>query len=188
MNNLKLVVILEFITNLYAFGFVTELILMPILVFTVGIGVYSESKEEYHQVTKIMNFILIVYGICVLAFSIYHVLIDFDKVVTIENLKKFLLAPVLTTTYLPFIYLIALYAAYESFYVRIKLDLKGNKDLVRFVKWRIFFICNLSLKRIKLVSEKLEIYYIKDKNDLKVKLNRIIKQRKNFKSTPLEEV
>ena len=143
------------------------------------LSAFSEVKDEYQKVKNIFNSILAIYGIIVLIFSIYHTVIDFETFISKKNLQSFLLGPVFTTIYLPFIYLTALYMIYESFYVRIKWNLKDNEKLAKFIKWRIFLTCKFNLNKIKLVSKELKVFFIKDKTELKFILRTIMIEGKH---------
>lgn len=179
VDNIKLVVILQFITNMYVFGFITEIILLPIILFLSMVTAYAELDEKNKQVVKITNTILSIYGLSVIIFSIIKLTQDFDSFATIQNLKSFLLTPIFTILYIPFIYFIGVFMVYQFFYVRIKLNLRNDKKLSRIMRFRIFMKCRLSLRKIKLVSKELKVFFIKDKKDLKVALNAIMKEGKH---------
>ncbi|MRT92861.1 hypothetical protein [Ancylomarina sp. 16SWW S1-10-2] len=178
-NNLKLIVILQFVSNLYVFNLVTELITIPILFFIGIVSGFSESRTEYQKVKKLFDIALMIYGTTVMVFSIYNVIIDFDNFAKIRNLKSFLLSPLFTLLYIPFVYLFLLYLKYESFYTRITHNLRDQKYLCRHIKWKIFLLCGFNLFLIQLVSKELKVLLIRDKTDFKHILHSIIKEGKH---------
>lgn len=178
-NNLKLIVILQFVSNLYVFNLSTELITIPILFFIGIVSGISESKTEYQKVKQLFDIVLIIYGTTVMVFSIYNIVIDFDNFTNIQNLKSFLLSPLFTFLYIPFVYLFVLYLKYESFFTRITHNLRDQKHLSRHIKWKIFLLCGFNLFIIQLVSKELKILLIKDKTDFKHVLHSIIKDGKH---------
>ena len=109
LDNVKLVIILEFITNLYVFNFIVELLIIPILFVVVVMNTFAETKEEYNPVKKITDFILTIFGIWFIIHALYNILVDYQEFIKTDNLLSFCLTPILTFAYLPFIYFMALY-------------------------------------------------------------------------------
>lgn len=174
LNSFKIIIILEFLTNLYAFNLIIELISLPIILLFTMVSAFSQNKEENKAAKNLSDSLIAIYGILVLIFSIYHVTKDFKNIATIPNLKSFFLSPVLTTLYVPFMYFTALYMTYESFFTHKKWILKENKKLFRSIKWQVLKKCNLSLTRIRRVSNKLHIYTTEEKSKILKDLNMIL--------------
>lgn len=174
LSNLKFVLIIVFVTNLYVFSLMIELIVIPIVLFTSISSVFTESKKEYKQVKQLMDFILSVYGISVFSFSAFNIASDFGAFVNVDNLRSFLLGPIFTILYLPFIYFAAVYMVYEVFYQRLNWDFKADKKFAKVVKWQVFFICRFNLAKIKIVSNELKSFSITNKRDFKEGLKTIL--------------
>jgi len=173
---LNLIIVVGFLTNLYSFNIFIELVSIPILFLTGAILAFPESKPEYKNIHKIFNGVLILYGFSVIVFSVIQISGSEKPLFTTENLKLVLFGPIMTLLLIPFLYVIALYMAYEAFLNLKKFILKENRSLYRFLKWRIIWKCHLSLKRIKLVSNKLNIYTSIDKQQIITDLNLILKK------------
>lgn len=172
LDNLKLVVVLEFIINLYVFNLVVEVIFIPILIFIVIVNAFAETKKEYLPVSKLMSNILTFIGICFVVFSFKNIVTDFKSFAKIDNLRSFLLPPVLTFTYSPFIYLMALYIKYENIYLRMDL-FNEKKKILKYAKRKIFVLCHFNLKKLNKLSKELGIIKIDNKNDVQVLLQRV---------------
>ena len=170
----KLIIIVEFLSNLYSFNLVIELISIPILVFTGAILAFSENKPEHNSVRKFFNGVLIFYGLGVVVFSIIQIAGNINSVITIKNLTSLLFGSAMTLSLIPFLYFLALYMAYEGFLKMNKFILKQNKKLYRFLQWRIIGSCRKNLKRIRIVSKKLHVYTSIDKEQINVELNSIL--------------
>lgn len=175
-NSFKLIIVLEFITNFYVFNIVVELIALPIILLLTMISVFSERKELNKKAKQLAGSLIIVYGIVVLMFSIYHVSNDFENFTTLNNIKLLLLSPILTTLFLPFIYITAVLMTYESFLIRVKWILKENKKLFKVVRMKVFLNCRFNLKKIHLVSKKLHIYTTEEEAQILNDLNLILKK------------
>lgn len=152
-NNLKLLLILEFIVNLYTFSLFAEMILISILSIVVAIAAFTGNKKEYLPANKVANVILATFGIFILIFTLSNILSDYQSFATPESLRAFLLPPLLTLAYMPFLYFLALYIAYESLFVRLNIFLEKDKILAKFAKRKIFAICRINLWRLNMFME-----------------------------------
>ncbi|MGH7202877.1 MAG: hypothetical protein ACREHC_00350 [Candidatus Levyibacteriota bacterium] len=169
VDSLKFVILLEFIINLYVFPFFVELILIPILFFLTAMLVISGTKKEFYPVKKILQTLLAIFGLYLIFYAVTHIFGNFKEFATIENLKDFLLTPLLTLLFLPFIYFLALYSAYELLFVRLDLLMKHNhKRLRQFTKREIFNACLFDLKKLNRFSANSakQLMSIKNKMDV----------------------
>jgi len=144
--NLKLIIIIEFIVNLYAFNFLAEIFIFPIVALFVLIATITENKSELGVVNKMANVMLGVFGFIVLMFSLVQIADDFRNFWVLDNLKDFLLPILLGITFIPFLYLTALYMGYELLFVR--LGIFSDRDVVKYAKKRIWLLCNVKLSRL----------------------------------------
>lgn len=170
----KLIIVVEFLSNLYSYNIIIELISIPILAFTGAMLGFSENKAEHKSIQKIFNGILIIYTLGVLIYSIAYISDNFISILTIENLKSLLFDSVMTLLFIPLLYFVALYMAYEDFLKMKKFILKENPGLFRSLKWEVINRCRLSLKKINIVSKNLHIYTSIEKEQIKTELNYII--------------
>jgi hypothetical protein len=169
LDNIKLVVLLEFITNLYVFNLVVELLLVPVLFFIAALLAVSDTKEEYKPVKKALQILLASYGIFVIIFSLVQVVGNFKDFATLYNLKDFLLSPLLTVSFLPFVYFLALYATYEALFTRVDIFLRDrNEELIPYTKRQIFCTCLLNLKKLNRLSKDCatQLMSLKNKSDV----------------------
>ena len=168
LDNVKFVVLLEFIINLYVFNFVVEFLLVPVLFVITAMLVVSGTKQEYKPVKNLLQIILAIYGISLILFAFVQVIGDFKDFATMYNVKDFLLSPLLTVSFLPFVYFLALYATYESLFTRADIFLKDqNTKLTRFTKWQILRACLFNLKKLQRFSKSCtsQLMSIKNKSD-----------------------
>ena len=179
-DNLKLIVILEFITTLYSFGLVIELILIPFLLLIAMVSGYVEVYKEHKQVKTIVDNLLSTFGICVLVYAIYKTISDLNNFTTITNLTTFLLPPILTFLFIPFFYLFALVVSYETLFVRLNFFIKDKNDC-KYAKWKILSSFHLRLRRLNMFSK--EYYDLSDEgnNDIK-KTIKLFKINHNIKT------
>lgn len=171
LDNAKVVAFLEFIVNLYTFNLWVEIILLPVLFMIGGMSAVAESDKKYLPVRKAVDSVLSVFGMYLLGFAIVSIVRDYRGFASMDNLRSFLLPIFLTLAYLPFLYAFALYASYEVlFSVRLRICLRGNRRLIRYVKWKIFGLCFLSLRRLtRFMRDEdiaIDLMNLKDKDDV----------------------
>ncbi|WP_343703193.1 hypothetical protein [Chitinophaga sp.] len=120
LDNLKLTVLLEFIVGLYTFSLVAEFIIVPIAIFIVLLLEVAKTNQKYEAVRKVVSFIVIVYSVFLLSYSIYHIISNFKDFATVGTLRSFFLAPLLSVLFLPLIYCMSVYMIYETTFIVIR--------------------------------------------------------------------
>lgn len=167
-DNLKIILLLEFILTLYTFNLIAEIVLVPILVFIGAMSAVSELKKEYLPVKKLFDFVLSLIGIFFIIFALGKVFGDFQNIITSQNLKTLILPPLLTIAFIPFIYFFALIMAYETLFVRLSIFNKNDPDLIKFTKRKIILICNLNLSKLNRFAKEStqDLMKVKTKEDV----------------------
>jgi len=176
ITNLGAIIIVEFVLNLYTFNLLIEIISLYIIFWVSLMKAFSDYNEVDRKVINILDLILVVYGLGILSFTVYHIVIDPKGFFTIGIIKSMLLPFVYTLLFIPWLYISVLYMNYELEYVRINHLLRDNKQLARAFRRQIFYVCKFNLHKIKAVSKELKILMIEDVNDLKSTLYSIIKK------------
>lgn len=168
LDNLKLILVLEFIINLYVFSLWVEIILMPLLFVIIAMDAVAEMKKEYIPVKKVIDSILALRAVFFIIFALVSILRDYQNFATTDNLRAFLLPPSLTFAYIPFLYLLALYMAYENLFVRLDISWKKDKALTKFAKQRILTLCLVNLGKLNrfVKGNTQELMRLDNKNDI----------------------
>lgn len=109
-----LTVLVSFITDFYTFPFFVEIFLVPFAVFITVLATYSGMKNIYRPVHIFLNWIMIAFGILILGINLYRAISNFKDFATIGTLQELLLPILLSTMFLPFIYLLVVYMKYQS--------------------------------------------------------------------------
>ncbi|TXE06410.1 hypothetical protein [Algoriphagus aquimarinus] len=157
-ESLKLVLILEFVVNLHQFGLMTELLLLPIILFLMMIQVVAGREEKTQKVKSLIDWVLVIFGFAMLGISIQHILADFRGFATIPNLGSFLLPIILSISFIPFAYCGAFYMNLELLFIRLSIFVSNKKNL-RYAKWQTFLKSKLSLKKLKEISPRINSLY-----------------------------
>jgi len=168
IDNLKLILVLEFIITLYSFNFWIEMLFVPVMFLIVAMGAVAEIKKEYLPVKKLIDNILSFIGIFLIIFAISKVIGDYQGFLTANNLRSFVLPPLMALAYIPFLYIFALIMAYEMLFVRLDIFLKNDKKLAGFAKQKIFRLCFLNLGKLNRFAKEStsDLLNLRDKNGI----------------------
>lgn len=150
----RITVAITFIMELYSFPFYVEIFLVPALTLLAMVNVYTERKPEYVGAHKISFSILVISGSCYLLNGLYQAGSDFTGFASIANLREFTVPLFLSLLYLPFIYILKLYMAYESAMYRITSNII-DKKLQRYTKWKAITSFGLDTPLLELWTHEL---------------------------------
>jgi hypothetical protein len=105
LDNIKFILILEFIINFYIFNLGVELAIIPVVALIAATNayanVYSGLKPEYKRVKTLLDYVLGIFGLCLLAFTFRELILDFQNFTTLKNLRDFSLPPLFSIVLLP---------------------------------------------------------------------------------------
>lgn len=177
LGNIKLIVFFEFILNLFVFSLFIEIILVFVL-FVLGamLGV-ATTKPKYKEVEKLLNSIMGVLGIVYLTIVIREIVLNYSNLVSVGNLVEFLIYPVFTIVFLPFLFVLALFIRYEMLFLRIGFIVKDSK-LVSYIKISTLYHFHLNLRGLNLWAKDFHVLDINSRNDVKKEIiNLKIKKR-----------
>ncbi len=145
---LTLTLLLEFFFNLYTFSLAVELLIVPFLFVLVGVGVVAGTKAEYFKVKKLVDVILTALSVYYIVYILSNVFNNVGSVATSDNLRSFALTPLLSTAFLPMLYLVALVFTYEDFFISLDFRLKSDTELSKYAKHKVLEYCHLDLRKL----------------------------------------
>ena len=90
-ENIKVIVVLEFLINLYIFPFIVEFLLVPIAVLLGGMSAVSETNKKYLLAKRVIDSIIGLLGLISIIFVLHNIISNFNTFVNYDNLKSFLL-------------------------------------------------------------------------------------------------
>ncbi len=174
---IKWTIILEFVVNLYSFSLFVEIIILPVMFSLITIQAIAETDEKHKVVLSFMRNIIAIVGFSIFSYSLYKTVVNFDDVLTLQNLVTFLLPSTFTILFIPFIYLLALYSTYNSYFINIDFMTK-NKGKVKEVKKLILRIANINLDKLIRITKNFEKRVFYDDTNLKEYIKVISKKSK----------
>ncbi len=148
LDNLKLIAFIQFVVEFYTFNLIIEFILVPIYVIIGGMLGIAQTDKKYKVVEKMINMVFVAFGIIVIFYSINMLVKNFGDFAIIQTIYDFYVPPLLTIMYLPFIFIMMVYMAYENIYIRLQYFIK-NKKLIRFTKLYLVYKFHFRIKRLE---------------------------------------
>lgn len=166
-DSIRLVLVLEFLVNLYSFNLVSELVIVPIVSLVVMMNAIAGLKPEHKQVKVFLDYALALFGIVLIILTLHKIVVDFQNFATLKNLRDFLLPPLFTTAFLPFVYLTALFMKYEDIFARIDIA-NTNSELAGYAKRRILAACHFDLWKLNKFAKEARMLRVSNKDDVLV--------------------
>lgn len=168
IDNIKIVIIIEFIANFFTFPLAAELVLIPFMVFIAGLDVIAKTDKKNISVVRLLNGLQIIIGLFIFIYALSHAIADYKNFVSLDTLKSFLLAPLLAVLFSPFVYFMALLVKYELLFLRLEMGCEKSKKLKNYAKKKIILYCLLSLKKTKkaLNMKTYNLMLIRNKDDV----------------------
>lgn len=145
----KITVYIEVFINLFVLSLLAELILQPVLVFIVMISAVAGFKPEHKPVKRLMDGLLIIIGVGLLLLVSKNLIASWHMIDKFDLVLQFALPVWLAIGLLPFVYVIALYANYETTFLRVGAFGKNWRDRLRA---RAALVIGLSIQARKVGS------------------------------------
>jgi hypothetical protein len=179
VDNLNLIIVVEYVINLYVFPLLIELVLIPLIVFIVLIESIAQLESKYESVIKLMKYFQSTIGLIIIGFVLVNLFNNYDHFVNIDNLLSFILPILLTLLFIPFVYFFLLFVSYESLFLKLRFGFNKSSELIKYAKCRIVTHCNISINKVISVSKFSDpsICHIKDVNDVDKILESVVRNK-----------
>ena len=168
LDCVKITLVIEFIVNLHVFSYIAELIAFPLLIILSLLKAISDSDKKNESVSNLLNYLIVILGLTITIIAFYKTIHNYSNDFTFNNLQSLLLPSILTLLFIPFSYLLAVFSSYEILFVRFT-NLKNKRE----IKKAIFLNAKLNLKRIKVLSCRINLYDISESENVRLYLKSI---------------
>lgn len=173
-DTVKATTIIAFYINVFTFSFIIEFVLLPVIVFLSMTAAYAKSSinPEENKVgcllESFINFIylgIIIYG----GFNIYQ---NPSIIIQEQSVNSLILPIILTVCFVPYLFVVKLYSAYECFLIRLKASTSNlSRKHYRARRNMIIKKCGFNLNKLEYVSKHLKLFMYKDDEEFKSALN-----------------
>jgi len=164
-DNLKVLIVLEFLINFYVFSLWLELLLVPVFVILGGLLGIASYNKQYASLQKSLNYIMVIIGTFLIGYVLYMTVSDFNKLITLNNFENFILPVLLSIMFLPFIYFWTLYLNYETLFGRLQFFV-SDRALLPYVKKKIILAFGLNLWVLNKWSRHINTLRFENKNNV----------------------
>jgi hypothetical protein len=166
-DNVKIIIVVEFILNTYVMPLPAELVLVPIITFLTSIMTVAQMDEKHALIAKASMLVLGTVGFVVLGFAVLRAISDYRSLGTMNTVRSIAFPPLMSILLVPFIYVMLCVYAYDEAFIRLTIGREKTSKVVRYAKRRIFFHCGLSLRKLRdLTSRPREMMRIESNEDV----------------------
>jgi len=182
---IKLTTVFSFLfINFYTFNIIIELILIPILIVIVFLIAFSKTDEKYKPAEKFLNIIFLIIVIYLILNFIYNLFMNPNGFLNINTGITYILPAILTITFMPYIYALALYIEYEAFYILLK-TVPNTSKTYKYIFEKVFKKYNLNFFGLTAFLREFRIYNIQKNEDIEKEILKAEKRVTNKNSTDL---
>jgi hypothetical protein len=165
LDQVRLLVLFEFIINFYVLSLWVELAIVPVLAFLAGMLGVAESDTEYKPAKILLDGVFAIVGAVLISWSLYQAATHLDTFAISNTLKDLALPPLLSLAFLPFLYIMALFVSYESLFTRLRFFIKDDK-LIRFTKVRTLLAFNVRLTLLNKWAHQINQHRLESRKDV----------------------
>lgn len=126
-DNLKIIVLLQFLVSFYTFNIFVELIFVPFMALLGGLLAVSQKDEKHLLVHGMLNKLIEILGLAVIVYAAYRMVSDFQEFAQFQTFLDLAVPISLSILLLPLIYLFHVYMVYELVFVGIQFSVKDEK-------------------------------------------------------------
>ncbi|EKQ50716.1 MAG: hypothetical protein B655_2452 [Methanobacterium sp. Maddingley MBC34] len=168
--------------NFYTFNITIELIFISVLVVIALLIAVSKTDEKYKPAEKFFSIVFSILVIYLILNFIYNLFINPNGFLNINTGITYILPAILTITLMPYIYALALYIEYDTFYLRLRAVIKDSKTR-KYVLKKVFIRYNLHFFGLTAFLSEFRIFEINKSEDIDKEILKAEKRVNNKKST-----
>lgn len=135
--------VLIFIVELHSFSLVVELIALPVLTAITLMHEMAKMNEAHAAAGKLLGTILAIVGLSYFGFSLWQTWVGSEEINGLDTLRAFIIPILLSLLFLPFLFGLGVYMAYERVFA--SLSLWMDRKLLKYSKWQAVVRCGTNL-------------------------------------------
>lgn len=168
IEQIKIVVLVEYLVNTYTFGIWIELALIPVMTALAVLTSFASMDEKSAIVAKLGQFLQGTIGLAILWFAVLGALEEAETFTVSVALREVLLPIILSATVIPIAYLLTVISAYEQLFLFLRIREDKGASLIRYAKWRLFLRLGLRLTAVRsfLEQHRHNLLWAKSKSDI----------------------
>jgi hypothetical protein len=148
LETIAATVVVQFLVDEYSFPLWLEFPLVPFLTFLAVLHAVAQTKSEYRPAERLIAAAMAIAVIAYVGNAIVQLVSDLKGFARYETLREFLTPVLLSIAFLPVVYGLAVYAAYETAYGMLRVWVKDD-ELRAYARRRARRGFGLNLHRLK---------------------------------------
>lgn len=148
-DNVKVIILLEFIVGEYTFSLPVEFVLVPLVGIVAALDAIAKTDQKHPSVRKFTTAIQSLFGFLIVSSAVMHAVNDYKSLATLDSLRKIIMLPILSLSLAPYIYVLLLWTSYESLFVHLKINTIKQIGVERYAKRMLIFHLMANLKSIR---------------------------------------
>ena len=153
-DNVKAILLVEFILNTYTMSLTAELIFVPFVTFIVAINAVAKLNDEHKPVEKFTGYMISITGFLIFGYSVWEAINGWGQLDKWDAFRSIVYPPLMSMLFFPLVYLMSVLSAYETSLLGLKLGPEKTKALKRYVWWKSYSRCGLRIKNIRQLKDK----------------------------------
>lgn len=174
----------EYLIGFYTFNFWIEFLSFPIIVLIIGMFTFTDKDPRYQSVKKLLSKLLFIIGLFLVGYTAYKLITEFDDFAVIGTLSDFLIPPILSLAFLPFIILLSKYLKYETNFARVKFAIK-DPYLSNYARLQALAHFGFSTQDLERWSSSLFIEKVGNKKDITNSIKKLKQLKKTEENPPV---
>ena len=148
-DNVKVIILAEFILNTYTMSLVAELVFIPFVTLTVTLNAVAKLNEEHKPAVLLTDYILGVSGLLLFGYSAWEAVDSYGTINTWDTFRNFIFPPLMSLLFSPLVFFMVLFSVYEMAFVGLKTGPDKTQEVARYAKWRLVSHFGLRLRKLR---------------------------------------
>lgn len=126
-DNLKLIVVVEFLVTFYTFDLIVELLLQPVVFVLGAMKILADRDPKHEKVAKLLDGVFVAAGLAIIAYATYMIVADFSNFATLGTVGDFYTPILLSFASLPFFFALHVFMTYERVFSVLRFSIKDEQ-------------------------------------------------------------
>ncbi len=149
IDNLKIIVLFQFLVGNYTFSLPVELIFVPLVTFLTMLNVVATSEVKYQQVAVLIGIVQLGILIYVVIWVVGSAIADYRNLGSIGTMRQIAIGPLLSIALTPFVYLLRLYADYETLFINLKIGPNKDTQVKKYARRKLITHLGLNSRSVR---------------------------------------
>lgn len=159
IDNVRITVVFECVFSTFTFSLLAEIVIILSTTFLVCLETVAKREEKSKGVAKLISWLLTVCGLIILILTVKAAISEFQMDMASSMLASLIIPLVLSILYVPFAYFLALYAAYELSFLRMRFCEPDKWTTRLWHRIKAVIICNFSLDKARTLQKSVRYMY-----------------------------